>query len=105
MENLKILFGNKKGRDGDLDAKAYTSTQNTQQAERGKTERNGDLKNYSREFEKTRMEESQGLKKSGTFKVVYVDDIPKGAPIFGSKFVDTVKTLNNEIKYKSQLVA
>lgn len=46
------LLGKKDVKDADVDAKPYTSTQNTKHAEQGKTERGGDMTSHSREFAK-----------------------------------------------------
>lgn len=64
-----------------------------------------DIINNVKEFDPSRMEEIEGLPKSGAFKLVNVEDITKGTGIFGSRFTDTVKNSNFGARYKGRLVA
>lgn len=56
-------------------------------------------------FEKARKEEIKGLLDNGTFEIVKKSSVEKGARIYGTRFVDAVKTVNNVEKLRSRLVA
>lgn len=59
-----------------------------------------------RDFSKSRMTELQGLEERQTFEVVKLSSVPKGTRIYGSRWVDTLKTLEDgSIAEKSRLVA
>ena len=60
----------------------------------------------SQDFSKSRMTELKGLKERNTFDVVRSDDVPKGARIYGSRWVDTLKSMDDGSHVaKSRLVA
>lgn len=56
-------------------------------------------------FAKAREEENGGLTKNGTFHVVNISCIGKNIPLFGSKFLDFLKPVDDDYRYKSWLVA
>lgn len=55
-------------------------------------------------FDKSKMEEIEGLLKRATFKLVNVHDIVEGTRIFWSRFVDTFRYDNSDVTYKRWLV-
>lgn len=50
-------------------------------------------------------EELEGLLRNGTFKPINTSDVPKGAKIFGSRFVDEIKKAAHGLRKKSRLVS
>lgn len=60
--------------------------------------------NRSREFKKSREEETQGLIENETFELLSVADVAKETPIFGSRLIDTIKAIDSGTRYKSQFV-
>lgn len=61
--------------------------------------------NRSKEFKKSGEKQIQGLVENITFELVSIVDIAKGTSIFRSLFIDTIKAVDNDIRYRSQLVA
>lgn len=59
----------------------------------------------SYKFKEARILELQGLIDNGTFKVVKRDTLPTRKRIYGTRFIDTYKTVDNNEKLKSGLVA
>lgn len=62
-----------------------------------------DQEKNTREFERSRSEENQGLLRSRTFEVVETDDISEGMYIFGSQYVDIIKPANVRAPHESIL--
>lgn len=58
-----------------------------------------------KDFEKSRRQELDGLIKNGTFIPVDKKDIPEGARVFGSRFIDEIKRAGQGQRRKSRLVA
>lgn len=57
------------------------------------------------EFKDSRRKELQGLISNGTFIPVDKSEVPEGARIFGSRFIDELKQADTGIRKKSRLVA
>lgn len=55
-------------------------------------------------FNKPRQEDLEGLLRNGTFRPIDKKDIPQGARVFGSRFVDEIKKAAHGLGEKSSLV-
>ena len=62
-------------------------------------------KKEAHKFKTAREEELHGLIEGKIFEVVKRDSVPKGKIIYGTRFIDAVKTVDNNTKLKSRLVA
>lgn len=56
-------------------------------------------------FIQSRQVELKGLEERETFKVVKISSVPRGTRIYGSRWVDTIKSTNGKLVEKSRLVA
>lgn len=56
-------------------------------------------------FKETRQNELKGLIENGTFKIIKRNTVPKEKRMYGTRFVDTFKTVGGIETPKSRLVA
>lgn len=59
----------------------------------------------ARLFKEAREAEIKGLLQEGTFKIVKRASVPDGTRIYGTRFVDTVQSVNGVSSYKSRLIS
>lgn len=85
-------------------ARSFASIHDMKLIGKGRKKPKDDIINNVKEFDQSKMNEIESLSKHGIFELVNVDYIIEGTHIVRSKIIETVKTVNSDVRYTSQLV-